>query len=314
MAIVVVGMRILVTGGTGYLGRAIVERLAAQGHTPVVFARRPHDSAGEMVTGDIRDADAVARAVDGCEAVCHLAALVSIWQPDPRSFDEVNVGGLRHVMAAVERAGVARLVCASSFLALPPAGRSVPIAANDYQRTKVAADLAMTAAIARQLPLVRLYPGVIYGPGPETEGNLVGRLVRDHLAGRLPGVIGADRVWSLTFIADVADAFVAAIERGTPGASYAVGGVNVPQMQVFEIVRVLTGRSLPRKLPFALARTIGLVEELRARVTRRPPLLTRGAVEIFRHDWPLDHIEAARDLGYHGRTLQDGVEALVRAL
>lgn len=309
-------MRILVTGGTGYLGRAIVERLAARSHVPVVLARRASQSGvdAETCDGDVCDVEVIARAAKGCDAVCHLAALVSVWQPRPQIFDEVNVGGVRNVIAAVERTGVARLVCASSFLARPPAGRLTPIAANDYQRTKVAADAVMSEAIARGAPLVRLYPGVIYGPGTSTEGNLVGRLVRDHLAGRLPGVIGADRVWSFSFITEVADAFVTALERGVPGTSYTVGGINEPQMRLFEMVRVLTGRALPRRLPFALASLVGLGEELRARLTGRPPLVTRGAVEIFRHDWPLDSADAMRDLGYHVRPLQEGVEALVGTL
>lgn len=316
-------MRVLVTGGTGYLGRAVVERLAAHGHAPVVFARR--GTAGtpsavlrgvgiEAVDGDVRDADAVLRAVGRCQAVCHLAALVSVWQPRPEIFDETNIGGLRNVIAAVERAGLERLVCASSFLARPPFGRSAPMTANDYQRTKVAADRLMSDAIGRGAPLVRLYPGVVYGPGPATEGNLVGRLVRDHLAWRLPGLIGADRRWSFAFVSDVADAFVAAMVRAAPGASYLVGGPNVPQMRVFEIVRDLTGRRLPWRIPDALAAALGAVEETRARLMRRPPLLTRGAVDILRHDWPLDSGEATRDLDYHVRPLPDGVEALVRAL
>lgn len=314
-------MRVLVTGGTGYLGHAVVERLAAHGHVPVVFARGRTAGTSlepptgvETIEGDVRDADALARAVSRCEAVCHLAALVSVWQPRPLLFDEVNVGGVRHVIAAVERAGTGRLVCASSFLARPPLGRSTPITGNDYLRTKVAADLVLSDAIARGLPLVRLYPGVVYGPGPATEGNLVGRLVRDHLGGRLPGLIGADRQWSFAFVSDVADAFVAAVERATPGSSYVVGGTNAPQMRVFEIVRDLTGRRLPRRIPNRLAAIVGAVDEMRARLVRRPPLLTRGVVEIFRQDWPLDSSAATRDLNYRVRPLQEGVEALVRAL
>lgn len=309
-------MRVLVTGGTGYLGRAVVARLAAHGHDPLVFARRASQSGlpARAIDGDICNSDAVLRAVDGCDAVCHLAALVSMWQPDPAVFDRTNVGGLRHVLDAVERSGVTRLVCASSFLARAPLGHRDPMAGNDYQRTKVAADALMTSAIARGAPLVRLYPGVVYGPGPATEGNLVGRLVRDHLARRLPGLIGAARQWSFAFVTDVADGFVAAIERAAPGTSYALGGPNAPQMRAFEIVRDLTGRRLPLRIPYGLATAVGALDEARAWITQRPPLLTRGVVDIFRHDWPLDSREAARDLAYPTRSLEDGIEALVRAL
>lgn len=309
-------MRVLVTGGTGYLGRALVERLAAHGHEPVIYARRASASGipAATIDGDIRDAALVQRAVSGCDAVCHLAALVSVWQPRPRTFDEINVDGLRHVIAAVEQYGVSRLICTSSFLASPPHGQVAPLVANDYQRTKVAADQLMTIAIARGVPLVRLYPGVVYGPGPATEGNLVGRLVRDHLAGRLPGIIGAERLWSFAFVTDVADAFVQAIERGSPGASYALGGPNEPQMHLFQCVRDLTGRPVPRRIPYALATAAGAAGEMRARLTGRPPLLTRGVVEIFRHDWPLDSRDAVRDLRYRVRPLADGMTRLIGAL
>src|SRR5438477_313723 len=85
-------------------------------------------------------------------------------------------------------------------------GRAVvhPLDANDYQRTKVAADRLANAAVAAGAPLVRVYPGVVYGPGSLTEGNLVGRLIDDHLRSRLPGLIGPEHRWSYSFVDDVA--------------------------------------------------------------------------------------------------------------
>ena len=83
---------------------------------------------------------------------------------------------------------------------------------------------------------------MIYGPGARTEGNLVGAMVSDHLRGRLPGLVGADRVWSYAWVEDVARGHVAAMEQGRAGATYRLGGENAPQMRVFEIVRELTGR------------------------------------------------------------------------
>ena len=156
-----------------------------------------------------------------------------------------------------------------------------------------------------------LVPGVVYGPGPATEGNLVGRLIRDHLAGRLPFLVGADRPWSYAFADDVADAHVAALERGIPGAEYRLGGENAPQMSVFEIVRETTGTAIPRSLPFALASAAGAIEELRARVTGRPPLITRGAVEILRHDWSMDSRRGIDELSLHVTPLGTGIRAVL---
>jgi farnesol dehydrogenase len=336
-------MRILITGGTGYLGSAIVRAFARAGHEVVVFARRattaglprpataaglprpataaglprPATAAGlpgAAIDGDIRDRSAVERAVATAEAVCHTAALVSLWRPDAREFDAVNIGGLEHVLAACRAHGTRRILSTSSFLALPPAGGSTPISANDYQRTKVRALAVARSAAAAGLPIVTLFPGVVYGPGPVTEGNLVGRLIRDHLHGRLPGIVGGDRAWSYAWADDVADAHVAALTGAPGGSEYILGGVNAPQMQAFEIVRAVTGTPLPRRLPFVLASAAGMLEEMRARLTGRPPLVTRGAVEIFRHDWSLDSRRSVEELGLRVTPLENGVREVLREI
>jgi NAD+-dependent farnesol dehydrogenase len=243
-----------------------------------------------------------------------MAALVSVWRPRGRDFDEINVNGLRHVLAAARAAGVRKVLYTSSFLALPPSdGRDV-LQANDYQRTKVVAEQVAAASGRAGVPVIRLYPGVVYGPGELTEGNLVGRLVRDHLARRLPGLIGAGKIWSYSYIEDVARGYVEAVERGRAGAQYQLGGENVPQIRVFEIVRELTGRSLPRRIPFGVAGAIGALEEIRARLTGATPRLTRGTVEILRHAWALDSSVAARDLEYRITPLAEGLGRTIASL
>src|SRR5689334_10423113 len=156
-------MRVLVTGGTGYLGRAVARALAARGHDLVIFSRAASRSglAGTLVDGDVRDAAALARAAAGCDGIVHSAALVSIWQRRREDFDDVNVGGLRNAIAAARAANAQRIVYTSSFLARAPYGEQVPIVANDYQRTKLAADRVADAAVAEGSPLVRVYPGVV---------------------------------------------------------------------------------------------------------------------------------------------------------
>ncbi len=306
-------MRVVVTGGTGYLGSAIVRSLDRAGHTPVVFSR--HASAaglpGTAIDGDVRDAAAVRRAVEGADAVCHAAALVSVWRRQRTAFDDVNIAGLQTVLEACAARRTPRIVYTSSFLALPPAGCREPLAANDYQRTKARARQVARDAAAGGLPIVTLVPGVIYGPGPATEGNLVGRLIRDHLKGRLPGLIAPDRRWSYAFIDDVADAHVRALTDGRAGEEYPLGGENAPQMRVFEIVRELRGVRLPRRIPVPVAWAAALVEESRARLSGRAPLLTRGVVDIFRHDWSMDSARSVAELSYRVRPLKDGVTRLL---
>ena len=210
-----------------------------------------------------------------------------MWRKDPADFDRVNVGGLETVIDVCSELRTPRLVFTSSFLALPPAGQSRPLEANPYQRSKVRAREVARIAVGRGVPIVTVTPGVIYGPGSESDGNLVGRLVRDHLAGRLRGIIGADRTWSFSFVDDVADAHVRAMVDGEPGVDYAAGGENAPQLRVFEIVRELTGRPLPRRIPDSLAYLAGAGRRNQS-AGGAVPRLTRGTVRILAHDWPLD--------------------------
>jgi farnesol dehydrogenase len=309
-------MRILVTGGTGYLGQAIVRAMHAAGHEVVLYARTASASGLPCTAadGDIRDGERLFAAASGCEAIVHGAALVLTWTRRSRDFDDVNVGGLACVLDTARRRSVRRVVYISSFLALPPAGLADAPQWNDYQRTKAAGNILADDAARRGAPLIRMYPGVIYGPGPSTKGNLVGAMVADHLEGRLPGIIGADRIWSFSYVDDVAAAHVAAVERGVPGAQYLLGGENEPQMRVFDIVRALTGRRLPRRIPGWAASPAALGYELMASWFGRSPLMTTGTLEILLRDWPLGHAQATDELGYRVTPLEDGVGRMVKAL
>jgi farnesol dehydrogenase len=310
-------MKVLVTGGSGYLGRAVVRALGARGHDVVAFARgatrAPALERTTAIDGDVRDRAALERAARGCDAICHTAALVSIWRRRRQDFDDINVGGLQNVLDAATTLGLTRVLYTSSFLALPPAGHSRPLEANDYQRTKAAADRLADAASARGVPLVRVYPGVIYGPGSLTEGNLIGRLIDDHLNRRLPGLIGSEHQWSYAFIDDVAAGHCAALERGAVGGRYMLGGENATQQQMFTMIEQLTGRRPPRRIPYPIATAIGAFEECRVRILGGLPLVTRGAVEIFRYDWTLDSTVAVRELGYHITPLSIGLRRTLEA-
>jgi farnesol dehydrogenase len=310
-------MRVLLTGATGYLGQHIARALVARGHDLVVFSRSAQDAGlpGRAHNGDIRDRRALAQAASGCDAIVHTAALVSIWQRGGGAvFDDVNVGGLRNVLDVAAQHGVRRIVYTSSFLALPPADSPVPIEANDYARTKIAAERVADEAVANGAPIVRMYPGVIYGPGTRTEGNLVGRMIADHMRRRLPALVGPEKIWSFAYVDDVAGGHCAAVDRGAVGGRYALGGENAPVRRAFEIVQQLTGRRPPMRMPFGAAIALGAVETMRARVFGGMPLVTPGTVEILRHDWPLDSGAAVRDLGYMITPLSQGIAHTVASL
>jgi nucleoside-diphosphate-sugar epimerase len=312
---------VLVTGGTGYLGRHVARALASRGHEPVVFARRA-TAAGlpwRAVDGDVRDRDALVAAARGCDAICHAAAKVEI-DGRPEDFDAVNVGGLRHAIAAVMTHGLTRLVHTSSFLA-GPTGDGRPLRrTNDYQRTKALAARTAAQAAAEGAPIVVVAPGVVYGPGAWTEGNLAGRLLRDRIRGRLPATVGLHRTWSFSFVDDVAAGHALALERGRAGARYGLGGPNLPQLAMFEWLRARRGLRPPLDLPVSVALAAAALEQTRARLLGGTPTLTPGAVEILDHDWPVDSGPARQELGYRttpfeeamARTLADIEEGLVR--
>lgn len=308
-------MRVLVTGGTGYLGRHVTAALARRGHEPIVFSRHASGAGLECtaIDGDVRDAAALARAARGCDALLHVAARVSV-DGAPEEFDAVNVGGLRNALAAARASDTPRIVYTSSFLALPPKGAAAPLSLNDYQRTKVTAERIARAAAADGAPLVIVYPGVIVGPGVATEGDLAGGLLRDQQRGALPFIVGARRVWSFSFVEDVADGHALALERGTPGARYGLGGHNLPMVSMFEWRRRHEGRRVPIDLPMPLARFAAVLDETRARLTRRRPRLTRGSLAILSHDWPVDSSAAVHELGYRMTPFDEVMARTVGAL
>jgi farnesol dehydrogenase len=265
----------------------------------------------------VTDRDSFARAAEGCQAVVHLAALVKMWVPERRLFDEVNVGGLKNALFAAEAAG-ARLVYTSSFIAIGPTGpepvdesRVHPRGSyrNDYERTKAEADVVAREAAAAGRDVVLLYPGVIYGPGARTDGNLVVNMLADHLAGRFPGIVGpGDRLWSYAFVDDVCAGQAAALERGRAGERYFLAGENVSMNELFALVHELSGVAAPRRhIPYGVASTLGWLLYAWAELTGLPPQLTHEVVGVFREHWSYSSAKAQRDLGYTVTPLREGL-------
>jgi farnesol dehydrogenase len=323
-------LKILLTGGTGFLGRRIAARLARDHELRLLVRRDARrdglPSTAELTTGDVTDRESLARAMAGCDAVVHAAALVKILAP-AAEFDRVNLGGLANVLAASATAGIRRVLYVSSFIALGPteqgAGGELDESAeplpggherrwiNDYERTKALADASARRAIATGAPVVVVYPGVIYGPGELTEGNIVVRHLLDLAHGRLPALLGRpERRWNYAFVEDVAAGIAAALERAPIGGRYVLGGENVTQAEFYRLAGELGGIRVPqRRFPDFVAKAAGAAMKLAARLTGGTPKLTPDLVEIYRHDWALDSSRAVRELGYAPRPLRSGMAA-----
>jgi farnesol dehydrogenase len=319
-------MKILVTGGTGFLGRRAVAALAPR-HELTLLVRPGASRAGfpagvGFASGDVTDRASLALAMAGHDAVLHAAALVKILAA-AAEFERVNVGGLENALAAAETAGIQRFLYVSSFIALGPsergAGGVLDESAepaedgrrwiNDYERTKAVADRLARRAIAAGAPVSIVYPGVIYGPGEMTEGNLVVRHLLDLVHRRLPALLGRpERRWCYVHVDDVADGIRRGLESKDFGGRYVLGGENVTLGEFYALVERLTGVPVPtRRLPDGLAKALGAVQKAYARATGGTPALTPDLVEVYRHDWAYSSQRARAALGYAPRPLAQGL-------
>ena len=319
-------MKVLLTGVTGFLGGRLAGRLAAAGHQVRGLARRPEAWAerpegADVVRGDVTDAASLRDAVEGCETVIHAAALVRMWVRDRREFDRVNVQGFGNVVEATRQAG-ARLIYVSSFIALGPTDgaildedspRSTMEFHNDYERTKWVADQMARHLGTTGFPIVRLYPGVVFGPGALTEGNHVVRALIDHARGRLPGILGGGEARQcLAYVDDVTDGIARALERAGNGAAYVLGGENVTVRGMFETFESLTGIAAPRRrIPFGVASLIGRLQRWRAAILGIEPQLTDEVVGVYRHEWAYSSDRAVRELGYRVTPFAEALEQTV---
>ena len=319
-------MKVLVTGVTGFLGGRIATRLAEAGHEIRGFVRDPARWTGrparaETAAGDMTDRDSILRAAQGCAAIVHTAAHVKVWSKDRSIFDRVTVGGLRNVLDAAA-ANRARVFYTSSFLALGPTDgttfdeetpRATAFAHNDYERTKWAADKIAREAGASGAPIVRIYPGVVYGPGTITAGNHVVQNLLMHARGKLPGMLGAgDRRMCFAYVDDVADGFAVALEKAKDGSAYILDGDNRTLVDLFAAFEKETGIRPPRlKIPYWAARAVGRMQRWRAELTGKEPELTDEVVRIYAREWAYSSARAIRDLGYRTTKLEDGVKKTV---
>jgi farnesol dehydrogenase len=321
---------IFVTGGTGYLGASLVGALADAGEEVVAMVRDPGaaahlDRRARRVRGDVTDPESIRRGMQGCTRAIHAAAHVRVWDRDPSRFETINVGGLMNVLRAAEEAALSRIVFTSSFIALGPSGGGIADEDweppgrryhNLYEKTKALADQAARREVRRGLPLVILYPGVIYGPGRVTPGNLVGKTIADFMARRIPGILGAgDRRICYAYVADVVEGHLAALRADVARERFILGGENRTLRELFEELERITGVPAPRRhIPYSAAKIVGRFLRWRASLTGIEPEITDEVVEIYRQEWAYTSRRAEARLGYRMTPLRVGLEATVRSI
>lgn len=291
-------MRVLVTGASGLLGRAVAAEILAAGHEVRCFQRRPSLVPGASDSlGSVTDPDAVARAVSGQDAIVHLAAKVSL-AGDPADFERVNVGGTRTLLDAARAAGVSRFVYVSSP-SVAHSGRSIvgddalpadpSQARGDYARTKASAELLALAADSDRLRVVAVRPHLVWGPG---DTQLVERVVERARAGRLPLLDSGAALIDTIYIDNAATGIRAAFDRvdEVHGRSYVLtNGEPRPVAELLAGICAAAGVESPRwRVPASVARSAGSLLEAIWRVkpgVDEPPMTRFLAEQLSTAHW-----------------------------
>jgi len=308
-------MRVLVTGGNGFIGSVVVRTLGRLGHRVRCLLRptsKTHRLDGfefERAIGDVRDAASVRDALDGCDGVIHLASLSSWDSIDSPEMKEIVLGGTKHVLAAAETLDCQRVVFVSSVTAVGATARprSLDESADynlartrglTYSHLKHRAEQLCRAAITRGGDVVIVNPAEVYGPRDTelvTAGNLIDFLNSNP-------VLVCNGGTSVAYVDDVALGIVRALERGVAGERYILGG---PNLTLRELARhtldIANKRARIVTVPNPVFRGItGIAKTLRIPLPYNPrvvPYATRY--------WFVDSDKAARELGVAFRSARD---------
>jgi dihydroflavonol-4-reductase len=317
-------VKLLVTGGTGFLGTHLVPRLVAAGHQVRLIGRskptgEPY-AGTEYVPGDLKDRDAVRRALEGVEAVYHLAGLVSFQPKDARKMFELHVDSTRELLRDVREAGVQRVVLASTSgtIAVSKEER-VGTEEDDYPITVVGRwpyylskiyeeKLALEYCRKHAIPLVVLNPSLLMGPGDDRLSSTW--TVVKFLNQEIPAMPGG----GISFVdaRDAADAFANALTRGEVYGRHLMG-VNMSMVDFFQRLERITGVPAPRlRLPSQVNVLGSKLLERWAKVRGTQPLLDPQEVEIGEHWFWLDASKAEAELGFRARDVHETLSETVR--
>lgn len=320
-------MTTLVTGGTGFVGSAVVRELLAHGHEVRVLVRPGSDRrnlAGldvAIAEGDLREPATVRRAVRGCRALFHVAADYRLWSPRPADLYESNVEGSRQLLLAAADAGVARVVYTSSVATLginpdrSPANEDTPVCLADmighYKRSKFLAEQAVRELVVTTgLAVVIVNPSTPVGPR-DIKPTPTGRTILDAARGRMPAYV--DTGLNVVHVDDVARGHRLAFERGEVGARYVLGGEDMTLRSILTAVARLAGRRPPTvRLPHNVVLPIAALSELWARVAGAgEPRATVAGVRMARKHMYFSSAKARAALGYEHRPAQEALQDAV---
>lgn len=291
-------VRVLVTGGSGFIGRAIVRELRTAGHVPRILARgtRTAGGEGEFVRGSILEPASLLPACTGCDAVIHLVGIIS--EVSEQTYEHVHTAGTQHLLAAAREAGVSRFVHMSALGTRPDAKAR-------YHRSKWAAEAAVRSA---GLAWTIFRPSVVYGPGDGLVNFFAGL---SRWSPVLPVIGPGKGLLQPIAVEDVARCFVGALSRPeTISHAYELcGRERFTFIEVLDEILAATGRRrLKLHLPYALARLqAGLLEAVFPTLLGQAPPLNRDQIVMLGEDNVGDPEPACRTFGFEPIRFREGI-------
>lgn len=315
----------LVTGAAGFIGSHVVRCLRERYPQARIRAMHlPNDNLInlkgldiELFTGDLRSREDMESAVDGCDAVFHLAAVFALWLPDMSLMEKVNVGGTRNLLEACLAKGVKRVVHTSSYAVF--AGQGVPCTEQSpfrlqhsyYSRTKYDSHKLAEEFSGKGLDVVIVCPTAPIGPG-DYGPTPTGRIIIDSARAPINVVMKAGS--NYVDVRDCALGHVLAYEKGKTGESYILGGNNHSTAELVQKLEEVTGlkRFSITVSPLALVPIGWIAVQIANFITRKAPLLTPSDLKTLNMGLWADNGKATRELGLPNRPLQESVrDALI---
>ena len=318
-------LKTLVTGGSGFVGRAVVAELLAAGREVKVLARRlDHPAlAGlevEVALGDLRDPASLRAALKGCSHLFHVAADYRLWVPDPSVMYAVNVQGTRDLLAAAAVQGVEKVVYTSTVGTLgnpgdgTPGTEDTPVSLKEmtghYKRSKFLAEQEALQFARQGLPVVIVNPSTPVGPW-DWRPTPTGQMIVDFLKGRMPAYL--ETGLNLIHVHDVARGHLLAADQGRVGEKYILGHENLSLSQILRLLAQISGRPAPKvKLPYWPVLAMAYVNEWWANhLSRRPPRMPVTAVRMAKKFMYFDNTKARQELGLTLTPLHQALEEAV---